>query len=67
MVINYIDNGLDPIPSDLTLGGCLLVQYWDKQDYKLHVSTGSQSVTFIKTKAGVPEHIRSILEVYRRI
>ena len=44
-----------------------LVDHWVKKDYRESRTFGGETVTFNTTKSGVPEHIRTIIEVYRRL
>lgn len=67
MEINYVATGFTTVPDDLKLAGCLLVDFWVKQDYRESRTIGGETVQYNTRKSGVPEHIRTIIEVYRRL
>ena len=67
MDVAYTQGGFNPIPEDLKLAACMLVDHWHKQDYRQAKTIGGETVTFNSTKSGIPEHIRTIIEVYRRV
>lgn len=67
MDVTYTQGGFNPIPEDLKLAACMLVDHWHKQDYRQAKTIGGETVTFNSTKSGIPEHIRTIIEVYRRV
>lgn len=67
MEIEYTPAGFTTIPDDLTLAGCMLVDFWVKQDYRESRTIGGETVQYNTRKSGVPEHIRTIIEVYRRL
>lgn len=67
MDVEYTQGGFNPMPEDLKLAACMLVDHWHKQDYRQAKTIGGETVTYNNTKSGVPEHIRTIIEVYRRI
>jgi hypothetical protein len=67
MDVEYTQGGFNPMPEDLKLAACLLVDHWHKQDYRQAKTIGGETITFNSTKSGIPEHIRTIVEVYRRV
>ena len=67
MEVTYTAAGFTTVPADLKLAGCLLVDFWVKQDYRESRTIGGETVQFNTRKSGVPEHIRTIIEVYRRL
>lgn len=67
MEVTYEQYELNPVPDDLKLATCLLVDYWQKQDYRQNKTIGGETIAFNTTKSGVPEHIRTIIEVHRRL
>ncbi|CCI88565.1 head-tail adaptor [Yersinia phage phiR2-01] len=67
MDVEYTQGGFNPMPEDLKLAACMLVDHWAKQDYRQAKTIGGETVTFNNTKSGIPEHIRTIIEVYRRV
>lgn len=67
LIVEYQDGGMPEIPEDLKLATALLVDYWSKKEYRTDRTFGGETVSFNNTKSGIPEHIRTILEVYRRL
>ncbi|APT41142.1 hypothetical protein vBKpnAMK4_00011 [Klebsiella phage vB_Kpn_AM_K4] len=67
MEVEFTQTGFTSIPDDLVLAACFLVDHWVKKDYRESRTFGGETVTFNTTKSGVPEHIRTIIEVYRRL
>lgn len=67
MEVEYTQTGFTKIPDDLVLAACFLVDHWVKKDYRESRTFGGETVSFNSTKSGVPEHIRTIIEVYRRL
>lgn len=67
MEIYFTQTGFTTVPDDIKLATCMLVDHWFKQDYRESRTFGGETVTFNTTKSGVPEHIRTIIEVYRRL
>lgn len=67
MEVQYEVGGLNPIPEDLKVATCLLVEHWNKKDYRSSRTFGGETVDFASNIAGVPEHIRAIIGVYRRL
>ncbi|URC22531.1 head completion protein [Serratia phage vB_SmaM-Kamaji] len=67
LIVEYEDGGMSSIPDDLKVAACLLVQHWDKKEYRSDKTFGGETVSFNTTKSGIPEHIRTIIELYRRL
>lgn len=67
MEVAYVATGFTTVPDDLVLAGCMLVDFWVKQDYRESRTIGGETVQYNTRKSGVPEHIRTIIEVYRRL
>lgn len=55
------------IPEDLKLATLLVVDHWFKQDYRESRTIGGETVQYNTRKSGIPEHIRTIIEVHRRM
>lgn len=67
LVISYDDAGLGTISDDLKIAGCMLVEHWRDKEYRVNKTFGGETVQFNSTKSGIPEHIRTIIELYRRL
>lgn len=67
LVVEYEDGGMLTIPDDLKLAAILLVEHWNKKDYRESRTFGGETVQFNSRKSGIPEHIRTIIELYRRV
>lgn len=67
LIIEYEDGGMTTIPDDLKLAACMLVEFWNKQGYRESRTFGGETVQFNTRKSGIPEHIRTIIELYRRV
>lgn len=65
MEVTYTPAPFTTVPEDLKLAGCLLVDFWVKQDYRESRTIGGETVQYNTRKSGIPEHIRTIIEVYR--
>ena len=55
------------VTDDLKTAVYLLVQYWDKNEYRDSRTFGGETVAFTNQNTGMPKHIRTILELYRNI
>lgn len=67
MEVRYTNATFSEVPDDLKLAGILLVEFWFKQDYRESRTIGGETVQYNTRKSGVPEHIRTIIEVHRRL
>ncbi|QHJ82333.1 MAG: hypothetical protein [Bacteriophage sp.] len=67
LLISYDDAGLGTIGQDLKMAGCMLVEHWRDKEYRVNKTFGGETVQFNSTKSGIPEHIRTIIELYRRL
>ncbi|ATS94103.1 hypothetical protein P13BB106kb_p119 [Pectobacterium phage DU_PP_V] len=67
MDVEYEVGGLNPVPEDLKAAACMLVEYWNKKDYRSSRTFGGETIDYASNTAGVPEHIRAIIGVYRRL
>jgi hypothetical protein len=65
--VSYDDAGIGEIGPDLKLAGCMLVEHWNKREYRESKTFGGETMQFNSTKSGIPEHIRTIIELYRRL
>ena len=65
MEVTYTPASFTTVPEDLKLAACLLVDFWVKQDYRESRTIGGETVQYNTRKSGIPEHIRTIIEVYR--
>lgn len=52
---------------DLKTAVFLLVQYWDKNEYRNSRTFGGETTAFTSQNTGMPKHIRTILELYRNL
>lgn len=67
LIVSYDDAGLGTISPDLKLATCMLVEHWRDKEYRVNKTFGGETVQFNSTKSGIPEHIRTIIELYRRL
>lgn len=67
MEVTYEPAAYTTIPEDLKLATLLLVDHWFKQDYRESRTIGGETVQYNTRKSGIPEHIRTIIEVHRRM
>lgn len=62
-----LSNGELTVTDDIKNAVFMLVNYWDKNEYRDSRNFGGESVTFTTQNTGMPKHIRTILELYRNI
>lgn len=67
MEVTYTPAAYTTIPEDLKLATLLMVDHWFKQDYRESRTIGGETVQYNTRKSGIPEHIRTIIEVHRRM
>lgn len=65
-IINYNESDFT-VTEDLKLAAFMLVQYWEKAEYRDSKSFGGETVGFTTQSTGMPKHIRTILELYRNL
>lgn len=67
MELTYTNATFANVPDDLKLAAILLVEFWFKNDYRESRTVGGETIQYNSRKSGVPEHIRTIIEVHRRL
>lgn len=53
------------VPDSIKQAVVMLVEHWEKKDYRESRSFGGETVQMTTKTTGIPSHIRSILELYR--